>query len=211
MPGDILVVEQSDAHQLLRMLTGHYRDAAIFHACDLVEAETLLNQRRPHLAVIDLDFADDAITEFILKLRACSPQTSCVVASHIQEDTRIFQALKAGAKGYLLKDREPDQILKHLDNILKGLPTIAPEVANHMLGYFHKQPSFDNNVPLSERENEILALIARGKKRTDVAQELNITTNTVSTHLKAIYSKLNINTRAEAALEAVRRGLIKKK
>ena len=79
-----------------------------------------------------------------------------------------------------------------------------------MLGYFHKQPSFDNNVQLSERESEILKLIAKGLKRAEVAKQLNISLNTVAAHLKTVYRKLNINNRAEATMEAFRRGLIKK-
>ncbi|MEJ2392938.1 MAG: response regulator transcription factor [Gammaproteobacteria bacterium] len=207
---NILVIEKAEEHQLQRKLMGHYPGATIHQASNLTEANALCKRVMHNLVIIDLDFADDDITALIRKLRSCAPQTTCVLACYIEEDMHIFHALKAGAKGYLLKDREPDQILKHLDNILAGLPTIAPEIAHHMLGYFHKQPNFDNAEQLSDRENEILALIANGHKRTQVAEQLNITSNTVASHLKAIYSKLNINSRAEATLEAVRRGLIKK-
>lgn len=207
---DIVLLETSDSDQLAQMLADRYPFANLYPTSCPVQAGKLINRHQPNLAIIDLDVVDGQTAEFISKLRSVSPQTLCIVASFIEEDTEIFYALKAGAKGYLLKDREPDQMLKHLENILVGQPTIAPEIANHMLGYFHKQPNFNNTEQLSDRENEILALIASGMKRAAVAKQLNITLNTVATHLKAIYNKLNINSRAEATLEAVRRGLIKK-
>lgn len=209
-PMKILVIEKAEKHQLSNMLTSYYLCSTIYHASDLSEAYKLCTRYMPRLVVINLDFADDDIGMLIQKIRRCSPHTICVIACYIEEDRHIFYALKAGAKGYILKDREPDQILKLLDHILAGKPTITPEVANHMLGYFHKQPYIENSVQLSSRENEILRLIASGHKRAEVAQQLNISINTVATHLKAIYSKLNINSCTEATLEAIRRGLIKK-
>jgi DNA-binding NarL/FixJ family response regulator len=208
---NIVILENADTRQLTQLLADQYPRATLHHTSKPRQANSLVSRHQPELAVIDLDVINGETPGFIRQLKSDSPQTMCVVASYIEEDTEIFYALKAGAKGYLLKDRETDQILKHLENILAGQPTIAPQITYHMLGYFHKQPNFSNEEKLSDRENEILALIARGLKRTEVAAQLNISLNTVATHLKAVYSKLNINSRAEATLEAVRRGLIKKK
>jgi len=206
-----IVVLEADTESLLAtMATSHYTKATLHQSGCLKETQKIVKKQKPNLAIIDLCLVDGQVHEFIKALRTSSPETTCIVASYIEEDKDIFQALKAGAKGYLLKDKEQDQILKHLVNILDGQPTVAPAIAYQMLGYFHQQPNFDNDVQLSNRESEILKLIASGHKRAEVAEVLNITLNTVATHLKTVYSKLNINSRAEATLEALRRGLIKK-
>lgn len=205
----ILVLE-ADADNLLNdIASSQYSEATVIQSDSVAEAQKLIKKKKPDLALIDLGIVDGEIPEVIKSIRADSPETTCIVASNIEDDTEIFLALKAGAKGYLLKDKEEDQISKHLDNILDGQPTVAPTIAYQMLGYFHRQPNFDNDDKLSDRENVILTLIASGKKRTEVAEQLNISMNTVATHLKNIYSKLKINSRAEATVEALRRGLIK--
>ena len=206
-----IVVLESTASTLLAGVAATYcSHAELFQPSSINKAHEVIKKQQPDLAVIDMDVVDGKIPEFLKSLKTSSPKTTCIVASHIEEDKEIFIALKSGAKGYLLKDKEEDQILKHLTNILDGQPTVAPAIAYQMLGYFHQQPNFDNQETLSDRESEILKLIASGYKRAAAAEKLNITLNTVATHLKAIYSKLNINSRAEATLEAIRRGLISK-
>ncbi|MGD8785167.1 MAG: response regulator transcription factor [Thioalkalispiraceae bacterium] len=206
----IVILEKDSGSPLANLAASCFTQASLHQPTCTDTTHKLVKQHKPDLAIIDLDMVDGEIQEFIKSLKNSSPQTTCIVASYIEEDKEIFLALKAGAKGYLLKDKEEDQLLKHIVNIMDGQPTVAPSIAYQMLGYFHKQPDFDNQEALSERENQILKLIASGKKRALVASELNISMNTVASHLKAIYRKLNINSRAEATLEAVRRGLIKK-
>ncbi len=206
----IFVLEDNTVGLLANLATSHYPNAELFQPDSVDKAQKIIRKQKPDLVIIDLGLIDGEITEFIRAIKINSPKSICVVASHIEEDTELFLALKAGAKGYLLKDKEEDQILKHLVNILDGQPTVAPAIAYQMLGYFHRQPDFENQEILSDRESEILKLIASGHKRATVAEQLNISLNTVATHLKAVYSKLNINSRAEATLEALRRGLIKK-
>ena len=182
-----IVVLEADTESLFAtMATSHYTKATLHQSGCLKETQKIVKKQKPNLAIIDLCLVDGQVHEFIKALRTSSPETTCIVASYIEEDKDIFQALKAGAKGYLLKDKEQDQILKHLVNILDGQPTVAPAIAYQMLGYFHQQPNFDNDVQLSNRESEILKLIASGHKRAEVAEVLNITLNTVATHLKTV-------------------------
>ncbi|VAW94247.1 hypothetical protein MNBD_GAMMA21-2067 [hydrothermal vent metagenome] len=206
----IFVLEDNPASILANIAASQYPNAELFQPNSVDNAQKIIKKNKPDLIIIDLSLIDDEITEFINAVKINSPKSTCVVASHIEEDKELFLALKAGAKGYLLKDKEEDQILKHLINILDGQPTVAPAIAYQMLGYFHRQPNFENQEALSDRESEILKLIASGHKRASVAEKLSISLNTVATHLKTIYRKLNINSRAEATMEALRRGLIKK-
>ena len=206
----IVILESNEENLLVPLIAAEFSSAKLFHSDSPKNVLNHIKKLKPNLAIIDLDMVDENIPDYMRSLRAYSPETIYIVASNIEEDKDIYLALKAGAKGYLLKDKEQDQILKHLLNTLDGKPTVAPAIAYHLLGYFHQQPNFDNEVQLSDREGEILKLIATGLKRAEVARTLNISLNTVSTHLKAVYSKLNINNRAEATLEALRRGLIKK-
>lgn len=206
----IFVLEDNAVSLLANIAASHYPNAELFQPNSINNAQKTIKKIKPDLIIIDLGLLNGEITEFIKSIKINSAKSTCIVASHIEEDEELFLALKAGAKGYLLKDKEEEQILKHLVNILDGQPTVAPAIAYQMLGYFHQQPNFDNQESLSNRESEILKLIASGHKRASVAEKLSISLNTVATHLKAIYSKLNINSRAEATLEALRRGLISK-
>lgn len=206
----IVVLEGASGSPLASLAASHYNQAELLQVNSINTALKSIKKNKPDLAIIDLEVVNGEAPNFLKSIKSSSPETTCIVASYIEEDKEIFHALKAGAKGYLLKDKEEDQILKHLVNIIDGQPTVAPAIAYQMLGYFHQQPNFENQEKLSDRESEILKLIASGYKRAAAAEKLNITLNTVATHLKAIYSKLNINSRAEATLEAIRRGLISK-
>jgi len=206
----IIILERSEENLLTPIIAAQYPSVDLHHLDSPKVARKYIEELKPDLAIIDLDLIDGDIPDYIKSLRSVSPETTYIAASNTEDDKEIFLALKAGAKGYLLKDKEEDQIIKDLLDTLSGQPTVAPAITYQMLGYFHQQPNFNNDAPLSNRENEILKLIAKGLKRSEVASELNISLNTVATHLKSIYNKLNINNRAEATMEALRRGLIKK-
>jgi DNA-binding NarL/FixJ family response regulator len=136
-----------------------------------------------------------------------------VVVSIYDDDAYLFDAMAAGAQGYLLKDQQPDSLVRRLMEIEKGEPPLSPSIARRMLAHFQADKAVDETpaVPeaaLTTRETEVLGLLARGLRISDAAAELGLTRHTVAGYVKIIYSKLNISSRAEAALEAKRRGLI---
>lgn len=123
-----------------------------------------------------------------------------------------FDAIAAGAGGYLLKDMGRDELVRYLRRLEAGETPLSPAVARRMLDYFRARPvliqTVEPEAALTPRETEVLRLIGRGLRSGEAAKVMSVTELTVAGYVKAIYRKLNICSRAEAALEAQKRGLV---
>ena len=181
------------------------------------EARLLLRQDRFWLAIVDLKLPDGLGVDLIREISDHSPETMCVVSSIFDDDQHVFAALRAGAQGYLAKDEPRDLQMEQLRQIVHGQPPLSPGIARRILSHFSGRDLMPDRGQelrkaehdLTEREVEVLRLIAKGYSRPEVAEILGLSLNTVSTHTKAIYHKLDISRRAEAVVEAVRLGLIR--
>ena len=133
-----------------------------------------------------------------------------VVASIHDDDEHLFQALQAGAQGYLLKDHPTAWLAQQLQGIARGQPPLSPAIARRLLRHFHAAPAAQPHAAcdLSARERDVLGLLAQGVRIADIGIALGISRHTVGDHVKNIYRKLNIGSRAEAALQARDLGLI---
>jgi DNA-binding NarL/FixJ family response regulator len=167
-----------------------------------------------HVALVDLGLPDGSGIEVIRQLNAGCPAVLPIVTTVYDDDAHLFEAIAAGAKGYLLKDRETDAFVASLRRIDQGEPPLSPSIARRMLEYFAKQamPSpateAESAEVLTARELDVLRLLGRGLRINEAARVLGLAHHTVAGYVKAIYRKLNIASRAEAAIEAVRRGLV---
>jgi DNA-binding NarL/FixJ family response regulator len=161
----------------------------------------------PELAVIDLGLPDGSGVDLIAEINQRAPATLCVVASIFDDDAHIFPALRAGAQGYLLKDQDQAAIISLLQGVVAGRPPLSPAVARKLLAHFHA-PTELAQITLTERETEVLRLIAKGMTNPEVARILNLSANTVPSYVKEIYRKLNVSSRAEVALTARNMGLV---
>lgn len=164
-----------------------------------------------HLALIDLSLPDGSGIDVIRKMAVECPACTIVVATIFDDDDHLFPALRAGAHGYLLKDEAPELLARQLQGIREGRPPLSPSVARRMLSHFREIPDAEQEEQkslLSPREREVLGQLARGISIATIAQELGISHHTVGDHVKNIYRKLNIASRAEAALQARNMGLM---
>jgi DNA-binding NarL/FixJ family response regulator len=161
----------------------------------------------PDLALVDLGLPDGSGVELIRALRVQHPATWCVVATVFDDDAHLFGALSAGAQGYVLKDASIDELATWLKGILNGAPPLSPTIARRLLMHFALPPE-PAGERLTERESEVLTLIGKGFSVPNVAELLKLSRNTVAGYVKDVYRKLSISTRAEAAMEASRRGLV---
>jgi DNA-binding NarL/FixJ family response regulator len=151
----------------------------------------------------------DLIRELVDRCSSIVP----IVATIFDDDEHLFDAIAAGAQGYLLKNQEQAVLAHYLRRIESGEPTLSPSIARRMFAYFRDRPGSKSKAPepeaaLTPREMEVLALLGVGSRVPEVAYRLGLTEHTVATYVKTIYRKLKISSRAEAALEASRRGLI---
>ena len=170
---------------------------------------------RLHLALVDLGLPDGSGIELIRELADGFPQTLPVVATVYDDESYLFDAIAAGAQGYLLKDQDAEVLVHRLRRMEDGEPPLSPSIARRMMAHFRRpeEPALPSGPAaadgvLTPRELEVLALLGRGSRVPEAARRLGLTEHTVSTYVKIIYRKLRISSRAEAALEASRRGLL---
>ncbi|MDH5766022.1 MAG: response regulator transcription factor [Gammaproteobacteria bacterium] len=210
---NVLVLEDHPETRqwLIDILNNAFHEVTIAEASSQAQAFQHLKHNKFDLALIDLNLPDGNGVDTIRKITKESPNTYCVVATIFDDDEYLFPALEAGAQGYLLKEQTSEEFIHSLQGIIKGEPPISPSIARKMINHFHADTSDDTSdkPELSKREKEILSAIAKGLSRNEAAEVLGITSNTVASHLKSIYGKLNVSNRAQATLEALRLGLVK--
>ncbi|HLP98112.1 MAG TPA: response regulator transcription factor [Sideroxyarcus sp.] len=179
---------------------------------DVAGAMKMLGQFQFDLALIDLSLPDGSGTTVVEALSTRFPQCMIVVATIFDDDDHLFPALRAGAQGYLLKDQPPEQLVTQLQGINNGHPPLSPSVARRLLDHFREGSEQLKAVPedilLTPREREVLVQLTRGISIADIGAVMNISRHTVGDHVKNIYRKLNISSRAEAALQAKQMGLV---
>lgn len=177
-------------------------------AGDGLEAVEQARLTRPDVILLDLVMPrQDGLTT-IPKLKEVMPDVHILVLTSFAEGERVFQAIKAGALGYLLKDATRDQLLQAIRDVARGQGSLQPSVAMKMIQEMHR-PASDSWAPepLTRREEETLRLIARGLTNQEIAAKLGVHERTVAKYVSNILDKLHLANRTQAALYAVREGL----
>ena len=207
---NVLIVE--DVAETRRWLSEIVLSA--FPECGIQEAESVsrgisATQKQVFdLALIDLGLPDGSGLEVLRHLRQSDAETLCVITTVVGDDAHIVAALSAGAQGYLLKEQSAELLSRQLTQLAEGVPALSPSIAQRIMRHFQMTgPASDCDSDLSDREKQTLSLIARGFRNSDAAEHLGIAECTVASHIKAIYRKLGISTRAEASWHATRLGL----
>ncbi|MCW2389603.1 DNA-binding NarL/FixJ family response regulator [Sphingobium sp. B11D3B] len=198
-------------HALVRRV---YPNAQIIGCATLRAGYDWLAQQQPDgsfLGLIDLGLPDGSGVDLIRQLRLKLPDARIIVSTLYDDDAHILAALAAGATGYLLKDEESEIIEARLRGMERGEVAMTPSISRRILEHFRKNAGFfavDSAVLLTPREMDVLRLIGRGLKVAEAAASLGISAQTTAGYIKSVYRKLDVNTRAEAALEAAKRGLV---
>lgn len=220
LPTPVLVVEDEPLIQqrLARILAqlGYQPDMLCF-ASTLAAARQLAAQRHYALALVDLGLPDGNGTALIAALRAQDTTMGILVISAWSTEEAILQALRAGATGYLLKERDDLEVMLSIRSVLRGGAPIDPFIARRVMIEFQQQPASPAVAPmaaaseddaLSPREIDILQQVANGLSHRETAERLHISRHTVEAHIRNIYRKLSVNSRLRAITEARARGLM---
>ena len=194
-----------------------FGDATVTEVGSYDRARALLFSRESRLdfdiALIDIALPDGSGIDLISAINASRPDIMPVVITIYDDDHTLFEALAAGAQGYLLKAVKTESFIDQLRRIDADEPPISPPIARRMLAHF-KRPEEQvraveaPGILLTNRENEVLRYLGKGFTTPEIAELLGVSHHTCATHIKSIYRKLNVSSRAEAAVEADRRGLI---
>ena len=203
----LIADDHSVVRQGLRMFLGVGTDFEVVgEATNGEEAVRLAKELSPDVVLMDLLMpVMDGITA-IGKIRAESPDVEVVALTSVLEDASVVGAVRAGAIGYLLKDTEANELRRAIRAAAAGQVQLAPEAATRLMNELRHpdQPA----ETLTERETDVLKLLAAGKANKEIALELKIGDRTVKTHVSSIMGKLGVQSRTQAALYAVRSGLV---
>ena len=174
------------------------------------EAVDAAGQHVPDVVVMDLRMPDLDGIEATRRILAQSPRTGVLVLTMYEDDDSVFAAMRAGARGYLLKGAKGEEILRAVTAIGEGGAIFGPEIAGRIAAYFSgkaSDPSADQFTVLTAREREVLELLAAGQSNTVIARRLFLSPKTVRNHVSNIFAKLHFADRAEAIVKARRAGL----
>jgi len=165
---------------------------------------------QPDIILMDLQMPEGGGMSAIRQLAAQRPDTRILVVTLFDDDESVFTALKAGARGYVLKDADEAEMIRAIEAVAQGEAIFSPAIAARLMDYFtvtRTAPHGDTFPELTDREREILILIARGRSNAQIAEELGISLKTVRNHASNIFSKLQVADRLQAALRAREAGL----
>ncbi|MEW6703960.1 MAG: response regulator transcription factor [Pseudomonadota bacterium] len=191
-----------------------FPNAEISECARVHDALGMVSAVKFDLALIDLGLPDGSGVDVVSALREGQPDAQSVVVTIHDDDEHLFPALQAGAFGYLLKEQARELLTEQLQRISQGEPPLSPSIARRVINYFAKQAkpqeSLMPHVQLTERETEVLLRVAKGFTLPEIGVQLNLSRHTIADYVKQIYRKLNVSSRAEAALEAQRLGLFRR-
>lgn len=170
---------------------------------------------KPDLVLMDVNMPQMSGLEATRIIKTERPDTKIVILTVSDDDENLFEAIKSGAQGYLLKSLQSQAFFDLLNGVAQGEAPISRGLATKILGEFARHLQQDeaqaaNKEDLTDREKEVLRLVAEGSTNRDIASKLNVTENTVKYHLKNILEKLHLRNRAQAVAYAMQTGLIKK-
>ena len=214
MPIRLLIAEDErlTRESLARLLSLESDIELVGTAADGEEAVGLARLRRPNVLLTDIQMPRRTGIEVTRALKAEMPELGVVVLTIYHDDAHVFDAIKAGALGYVLKDGPLDETVAAVRAVARGEALLNPSIAVRVLGEFNrvrivKAPPDARFAELTERELDVLKTLAAGKRNREIGELLFISEKTVKNHVSAIFWKLQVNSRAEAGLLAAKEGL----
>lgn len=207
----MLVVEDQDIVRegLISLLEMDARVAVVGEARDGAEALRKVPHLAPEVALVDVRMPGMDGVELTGRLSAEHPEVSVVILTTFDEDGYVFGGLRAGAKGYLLKNSSSDEVVRAIEKASRGESVLGGPVASRVISELNRLsgPAGSSWSPLSEREAEVARLVGSGASNKDVARALHISEGTAKNHVSKILRKLGLKDRTQLALWAARRGL----
>lgn len=173
--------------------------AGVFTSAE--EALQHIPKHPPDVAVVDINLPGMSGIELVARLKETCPGVLCLILTTYEDGAPIFDALKAGASGYILKRAPAQEIVSAIIQVHQGGSPMSPQIARRVVNFFHNRPPADELDVLSEREREVLQLLSEGSMYKEIAGHLNISIDTVRSHVRKIYEKLHVHSRTGAVLK----------
>ena len=203
----------ADDHELVRegmraLLDPKPEIEVVGEAKDGEEAITLARTHQPDVILLDLVMPRKGGVEAITEITQENPEARILVITSFSDDEKVYHAVKAGALGYLLKDSSPQELMQAIHDVYQGKMSLQPDIALKLIHELNRPSDLPlTDDPLTEREVEVLRLVAQGLPNEDIAERLVISERTVGAHVSNILNKLHLANRTQAALYALRKGI----
>jgi DNA-binding NarL/FixJ family response regulator len=197
-----IVEDDKGVRQSLEWLVKSSKEFSCVAACDSAEdAFRKLPAAAPQVILMDINLPNRSGIECTARIKELLPSTQVVMITVYEDSEKVFNALRAGASGYILKRAAPERILEAIREVNAGGVPMSSEIARKVLGAFREPTPAPEEQALSRREQEVLELLAQGCSNKDIANKLSVSIETVTWHLRHIYSKLHVRSRTQAALK----------
>lgn len=209
----------ADDHLMIReglqMILGMEEDLEVVgEAVDGESAVQLAGELQPDVVLMDLRMPGMGGLEAIERILAQWPEMAVVILTTYNEDELMIRGLRAGARGFLLKDTGRQTLFHTIRAAARGETLLQPEIMNRVMAHTDdakpaaEPPETADTIPLTEREMQVLAAVARGERNKEIALQLGVTERTVKAHLTNVYNKLGVDSRAGAVSVAMQRGIL---
>jgi DNA-binding NarL/FixJ family response regulator len=206
---DILIYEDNsslrESLKNLLMLSPKYKVLGAFDNCSQVSEQ--VEELKPHVILMDIDLPGTNGIEAVKKIRSVNKEVQIIMLTVFDDNMHVYDALCAGANGYLLKKYVSDKLGNAIEEVLQGGAPMSPSVARMVISRLHETTA-GKDYQLTPREKEILQSLSRGNSFKLIAAELGISLETVRTHIKHIYDKLHVQSQIEAVSKAITERLI---
>jgi DNA-binding NarL/FixJ family response regulator len=205
----VLIEDQSEMRDGLRFLIDHTAGYRCVGSYATVEAALAGLHERPDVVLTDIRLPGLSGIDGISRLRVRFPDLPVIALTVYDDDDHIFDAMCAGAAGYLLKTTPPARLIEGLRDVIAGGATISPEIARRLMNVFTQvRPPESSDYGLTPHERRMLKLLVDGHSYKTAAAELGSSVNTIAFHVRNIYRKLQVHSKSEAVVKAMRAGLI---
>ncbi len=208
MPITVAVIEDDAPSRdtIVSLLNGQTTMRCVGAFGSAEEALRELPPLRPSVALVDINLPGMSGVECVARLKHAMPKLLVLMLTTYKESDLIFDSLRAGANGYLLKKQMPTRLPTAIEEVHGGGAPMSMEIARKVVAHFHAAPkSAPPANPLTARETEILALLAQGLLYKEIAEKVGVAYTTVCAHVRSIYDKLHVQSRTEAALKYLKR------
>jgi two-component system, NarL family, response regulator LiaR len=205
----VVVDDQGVVREGLVAILANYSDIEVVgQAGDGIQAVEVVRQEKPDVVLLDMQMPNQDGLTTIPKIKEYVPSTRILVVTGFAENDLVYQAIKAGALGYILKDATRDQLLQAIRDVAQGRASLQPSIAVKLIQEInHPSEALYTADPLTRRELDTIRLIARGLSNQEIAAELVVNERTIAKYVSSILDKLHLANRTQAALYALREGI----
>lgn len=207
MPVEIVIVEylEETRIRLTQMIAADPELAILGWYNNSEDATKAIAASQPDIVIIDIIQPGINGIQCIARIKPIFPEIQFVVFTDYEDDDKVFESLKAGASGYLLKNTKPDELVNGLKELSKGGSPLTASIARKLVTFFQQQQIAVVSKHLSDREKEVLQLLGQGLLYKEIAKKLSISPNTVRQHIHNLYEKLHVQNRVEAINKVTRK------